>query len=296
MFGSKINLRQVVSIFVVVATCAMLFLYIQSHPTALSGLKNVTPIDLITVNLLYIASILTLAVNLNEIIRRAGKRITTYESLLVTSYASWANYLIPGQSGPGLRAVYLKVKHGVPVRLVMIGTLVYLLWLVAISTFMVLYAAFGIRGWVVLLVMTILLIVASILIFMLRADSFIQNKEGFAANIRLVVATGVWTLVQLILIGTIYYVELIAIDTRIGIVQAIGYAGVSNLSLLVAITPAAIGVREIFLAMSQGIHSISIETIAAASAVDRASYVVFLVELSLFIALSHAKDRFRLSE
>ena len=294
--GNKINTRQVTGLFLIVTTCVILFWYLWSHPIALSGLMNVTPVDLVTINLLYVSSILTLSMNLSEIVRCADKRITAYESLLVTSYSSWANYLVPGQSGPGLRAIYLKAKHGVPISLVMTGTLLYLLWLVAISTCMVFYAAFA-SGQRSALFMTVAMLVAALVItIMLKVGSAQQIEERFAARIRIVVATGFFTLIQLVLIGVIYYVELTAIDSRISIAQTAGYAGIANLSLLVAITPGALGIREAFLAISQDIHNIPVETIAAASAVDRASYLVLLAELSIFIALSHAREQFRLGE
>ncbi len=290
------QIHKVTGVLVGAGACIILIWYIQSHTLAFSKLKNVSLIDVAIVNLLYVASILALAMNLNEVTRFAGKRIALYEALLVTIYSSWANYLIPCQSGPGFRAVYLKARHGVPVKVVMLGTFAYLLWLAAISTCMVLYASFTSGGRGALLVAVAILIVVSVTIARHKAGTAIQMKERFAAHIRLVVATGVLTLVQLFLIGVIYYVELTAIDTQISIAQTAGYAGIANLSLLVAITPGAIGIREAFLAISQGIHNIPVETIAAASAVDRASYLVLLAEMSIFIVLSHAKHQFRLGE
>ena len=52
---------------------------------ALSGLMNVTPVDLVTINLLYVSSILTLSMNLSEIVRCADKRITAAESLILVT-------------------------------------------------------------------------------------------------------------------------------------------------------------------------------------------------------------------
>jgi len=45
-----------------------------------------------------------------------GKRMGLKENFMLTSYSSIANFFGPLQSGPGVRAVYLKAKHQVRLR------------------------------------------------------------------------------------------------------------------------------------------------------------------------------------
>lgn len=293
---TQLKVRRTTSLLLLVVAATILFWYLRSHPAAVSSLKNVTTSVLMTVNLLYIASTFTLVMIMNETVLFSSKKVSMYESFLVTCYSTCANYLIPGQSGPGVRALYLKTNHKVPVRVVLLGTLVYLLWVLALSTCMVLYVAASSRVKEALLVMAVLAFVVLVLLLLLRTCSAGPTKARLAAHSRLVSLVGVWTLLQLVVIAAIYYVELTAIDPRISISQTVGYSGVANLSLLVAITPGAIGIREAFLIISQNIHNIPTETIAAASALDRASYVLLLFELGIFIFFSHARNQFRLSE
>jgi uncharacterized membrane protein YbhN (UPF0104 family) len=83
--------------------------------------------------------------------------------------------------------------------------------------------------------------------------------------------------------GLAYFVELTQIAGHINIGQVLVYTATANLSLFVSLTPGAIGFRETFLILSQQLHAIPTNTIFAASVVDRAFYVAFL--LVMFVVL-----------
>ena len=73
----------------------------------------------------------------------------------------------------------------------------------------------------------------------------------------LLIRLAVVTFLQVLLTAITYFVELKAVNPHIGWHQALSYAGAANFALFVSLTPDAIGFREAFLVLSQGISHVS---------------------------------------
>jgi uncharacterized membrane protein YbhN (UPF0104 family) len=74
--------------------------------------------------------------------------------------------------------------------------------------------------------------------------------------------------------------------------QSVIYAAAANLALFVSLTPGAIGFRESFLLLTRQLHQIPNDIVFAASIIDRAFYVVFLLVLFVVLLL-FTGNRFR---
>ena len=90
-----------------------------------------------------------------------------------------------------------------------------------------------------------------------------------------------------------YYFELFHVDPSVGMAQTLVYAAAANLALFVSLTPGAIGFRESFLLLTEQLHRIPDNVVIAASIIDRAFYVVFL--LVMFAVLLGLGVRSRLT-
>src|SRR6185312_11421412 len=101
------------------------------------------------------------------------------------------------------------------------------------------------------------------------------------------------TLIQISFVAVIYYSELRSVAPGTTFGQAVIYTGAANLALYVSLTPGAIGFRESFLLFSRHLHHISSTTIVAASILDRAVYVVFLLGLAVFVFGTHVNRRLK---
>src|SRR5690606_1427151 len=55
------------------------------------------------------------------------------ENFLFNAYSSLINFFGPGQSGPGFRGVYLKIKHGLGIKQYIFITLMYYAYYAIIS-------------------------------------------------------------------------------------------------------------------------------------------------------------------
>jgi uncharacterized membrane protein YbhN (UPF0104 family) len=220
-----------------------------------------------------------------------GQRLQRRENVLLTCYTVLVNFFGPLQSGPAMRAAYLKQKFQLSLRAYTFGSLIYYAFFAIISSLFLL-AGSGPR-WPLLLGITLLVVLGCAGILGFAHRRFAGHIQGFRATPRLLAEMGAATLCQLFVTVLIYYVELRAVHTGASLLQAITYGGAANFALFVSITPGAIGFREAFLAFSRQLHHISGSGILAASVIDRSVYVVFLGVIFLFTLSMHAGARFK---
>jgi uncharacterized membrane protein YbhN (UPF0104 family) len=287
------RLKTFASPLLVVIFLAVFVYFFASHPKLRHALAATSPWTLLLIGALYVVFILCLAWVYDATLRLCGKRLPFRENFLLTCYSTIVNFFGPLQSGPGVRAVYLKQKHGVKLRDYTVASLAYYA-IYAIISALFLLSASG-KYWLLGLLATVCVVVGSIGIVVLVQRRFARKGDDLSLDFSppkigwLVLAT----LCQLLLVAVIFYVELHAIHLHASWHQAVAYGGAANFALFVALTPGAIGFREAFLAFSQQLHHISTPNILAASVIDRAVYVAFLGLLFVAVLALHADKRFR---
>ena len=111
------------------ATFGFLAWYSHSHPEVIYAIRNASALAVLCVVLLYVASIFCLTFVLQSMLHLFGLRLDQTESLLLTAYSSLVNFFGPGQSGPGLRALYLHLRLGLKIQHFALGTFIYFGWL-----------------------------------------------------------------------------------------------------------------------------------------------------------------------
>lgn len=277
----KIRWRPIVVVFVLVITAVAFIYFFANHPEVGQKLKHTSLKLIIWLLFLYFLSILALAVTTVATLRICRLTVDKGEAFLLTAYSAVINFFGPLQSGPALRAVYLKKKYDLNLKKYAAASLIYLFFWGVYSGLMLLS---GIIKWWLL----VLLVLAGISALLAkRAPAVKQRLEGL--DLRWWYYLALATLVQISFVAVIYYSELRSVSPAITFHQAIIYTGAANLALFVSVTPGAIGFRETFLLFSQHLHHISSTNIVAASILDRAVYVIFLLILALFVFLTHAK-------
>ncbi len=275
---------------ILVLTATAFVRYFQAHPQYLSELRHTEWPWLIGILIANFCGITALAALYQVLVQMTGKRLGTVENWLLTIYSSIANFFGPLQSGPGVRAAYLKTKHQVKLRAYFLATLLYYGIYAVFSAFFLLVGA---RPWW----QTILacLVAAGISGLVIRWTAGRQrNHSSFHITAPLMTSLIGFTLLQIMFIGIRYYFALRAAGTEVSLGQLVSYTGAANFALFVSITPDGIGIREAFLLFAQGIHHVSTQAIVTASLIDRATYVVFLGLLFIIALGIHARDRFRL--
>lgn len=275
--------RRYLGFAIILLTVLVFTWYLKAHPDTLEPLRAtplyLIPLLLVLYGLFLVTNFLITAITISI----SGKTYPLKDSFMLTIYSTLVNFFGPLQSGPGFRVVYLKKKIGLSIKSYTLVTALYYIAFLVISIFMMLgatYPLFTVSG---------ILIFAAIVIFIFRKRNLLSLFRSFAI-ISLV------TLIQLLIIALIYYLQLQATGYAPSIASALAYAGSANLALFVAFTPGAIGVRESFILFSQSIHNIPTDHIIAASLLDRAVYVLFLGILFIVSSGMHMDKKFRSSK
>lgn len=214
------------------------------------------------------------------------KKMPIYENFLLNSYSSLVNFFGPGQSGPGFRGAYLKLKHNVLIKQYIFITLVYYAFYALFSGLLFSVVAFQPIITLGLMLAICVGCTAIIKLYLNRNKRSLQRTTTF--KLKPIVIIGCATLIQVILLWLLYFLELSSFDSTVSLSQAAAYTGAANFALFVSLTPGAIGFREAFLVFSQNVHGISNELIVAANILDRAIYILFLGLLFLIILSLHA--------
>lgn len=280
--------KKPLGILVIVLTLGSFVYYIRGHREVIDQLQTVNLATFFLLLFLYVCMLGVLALIYDILLRLLTKRVPAKEQILLTIYSSIINFFGPLQSGPGFRALYLKKKYG--------------LSLIAYSKVSLLYYGFFVfisGGFVFLgsqpLVRSLILMVlfgsgiVGVLYFLKKRGKLVR-----VTNVNLVVWLALATLLQLLVVSLIYFVEVRAVGARVSFGQILTYTGAANFALFVSLTPGALGFRESFLLLSQRLHHIDSSVIVSANIIDRGVYVILLGVLFLVVIASHAKDKFNL--
>ena len=289
----KSHLRIAASVAILSATVFAFIYYLHSHPEYISQLRHTQPGWLVLIIASSLLAVYALSLLYDVLVRMTGKRLEPTENLLLTIYSSIANFFGPLQSGPGVRAAYLKTKHKVSLRAYFLVTLLYYTVFAVINAFCLLV---GTRPWWQAVLASVA--AAGVSYGVIKFVTSRRKSEAKLLHItpRLVAALIVFTTVQILFIGLRYYFALQAAGAHASIGQAISYTGAANFAVFVSITPDGIGIREAFLLFAQNIHHVSTHSIVAANVIDRATFILFLGLLFIVALALHANDRFRIDK
>jgi len=289
------KLRLIFGPIIILGTLFAFLWYLDHNPEVVHQLKDTSFLALLLLFLLYIGTTLALMGVLFGSLKLYKKHMTTQENFLLTSYSSLVNFFGPGQSGPGFRAAYLKLKHDVKIKQYLFATLIYYAFYAVFSGLLLVGTS---RPWwqTVLAVAAITAVCGAVIKF------FVQRNSGLTAGVSTaiirkgILLIGAFSLIQVLIIAAIYYVELRSLQSSVTVSQVLAYTGAANFALFVSLTPGAIGIREAFLVFSQNLHGIPNDLIVAANVLDRAVYVLFLGLLFVLILFMHAGSKLQLDK
>jgi len=240
--------RQGVAVLILLATLAVFVHFFSTHPEYWQQLRRLSPWRILIILAGNSLLLLILAGIYRTCIELCGKQISRRENFLLTAYSSIVNFFGPLQSGPGVRAVYLKAKLHIRLRDYTLATLLYYGLFACMNVFFLLV---GTRPWWE----TSIVVLAAIL-FSLGVIRWFQRRDKagaaaqFSPRISLIATLALLTLAQVSVQACIFYFELHTINPHIHFSQAVSYTGAADLAIFVALTPGAIGFRESFLVFS----------------------------------------------
>lgn len=270
--------KKSISVIAILVSFTFLIAYTIFNPSLIDRILKTDPRTLGLLSLLYTIILGTQLILIYMSVRLCSKKLTIKKSLFLSIYSALANFFGPLQSGPGVRAVYLKKTIGLAIREYTYATLFY-------------YAAYALINGSLLFIttwplITVLGLILSLILIILGASIF-----HFGTRLKYVLAIYTVAVAQVITTTTIYYLELHATSpgTHYSYAQAIVFSASAALSMFVSLTPGGIGIREAFIVFTQSLHHISLASIIAAGVLDRAFYVLFLIILFSISSAMHIK-------
>lgn len=273
-------------VVVLLLTIAAFAYFYAIHPEIRAQLSHISPVTLGLLLLLYLIQVAIVGLTLLYTLALCNVKLAYRETFLLTMYSAVINFFGPLQSGPALRAVYLRKKHGLKIKNFTLATIVYLGFYALFSGLFLLSGL--LKWWLVALVVVI------VLIFIWGKHSQLPIVERLKQlHLQSLGMLALVSLLQVASIAAIYYTELRAVDPAVHISQAVVYTGAANFALFVALTPGAIGFRESFLLFSRHLHHISSSNIVTANVIDRGVYILLLLLLAAAIFGTHASENFR---
>lgn len=282
----KRKIRIALGAFIVIATVVAFLWYASNNPEVLEQLSQTPLATIFIITLLYGGVLGALVIVLYGSLMAYRKSMALQENFLLNAYSSLVNFFGPGQSGPGFRAAYLKLKHNIKVKQYIFVTLVYYAFYAFFSG--ILIASAALTWWATIGILAAIIAVCWIVLRYYARKNKDLVQTSYRSFVKPFSVIGLATLLQVILLWAIYFVELRSFDANISLSQAAIYTGAANFALFVSLTPGAIGFREAFLVFSQNLHHIPNDIIVTANILDRAVYILFLGILFLFVLFLHA--------
>jgi uncharacterized membrane protein YbhN (UPF0104 family) len=282
-------------VIILLATIISLFAYfIHDHPQIITSLKHTSPWLIIILLLCYGLMMLWWMKVYNATLSLCGEPLKNKDNMLLTIYSTLANFFLPLQSGPGVRAAYLKKQHKVPVYSYLLASLLYFAIYAMISAgFLFIASSF----WWLALPAIILTAIISYFVITIAKKQFEKKTQPIKLDLskNKIIKLVAFTLAQLTTQGLIYGIELNSLHpVGISIRRVLSYTGAANFSLFVSLTPGAIGFREAFLEFSRQLHHFTTFNIIAANIIDRGVFLIFLVILFIIMIITHAKDKLKI--
>ena len=279
--------KSLISILIILTTISAVVYYLIKHQTLLTDLRKISPYLIIMIVLLYVLMLLILALIFKATIQLLDVKIRFKDNILLNAYSIFMNFFVPGQTGPIYRGYYLKTKHKVKILDFTVATAIDF----AIYTIIaILCILFGSQS----LILAFLFSVLFIFLAVLAVKIYLRKEQAkLSINFKTITTLSFITLAQFLLQFLIYLAELHSVDKTVTAKDALTYTGSAALTIFVALTPGAIGIREGFLILTNKLSHVSSSYIVLANIIDRSVYLIFLLMLGLLIITFHLNNKLK---
>ncbi len=291
---------------------AIFIAYVIKNPDVFSGLRNVSIIFLILIALGRMLVFTSNGLFIKWTAESFTRKLTTGEGIYVGILSAIGNFFGPLLGGASIRAVYLKKVHNLAYSHFTSTLLGYYLILfiincvAALTSLTLLPKTSQTKGLVLFFLIWLIVMILSMALKLPRRDKLKKVEEKRLGKKIVSVMYDIeygWhrivhdkkLLVRLFFLSILSYlasyfisfIEFRAIGAHIGIAQLGLYTAVVAISLLISITPGAIGIREGLLLFVSTTIGVSNEQILQVAVIDRA--VMFSLLFLMFMVTRSKK-------
>jgi uncharacterized membrane protein YbhN (UPF0104 family) len=286
---------------VVLCLFAVLFVwFFLTHRSEFSILAKIPLVLLVLIALFQFGVILTNVVFQVLLLKIYGIKMPWSENFVVIVKSSVINFFGFFQGGAGYRAYYLKKRYGVDYRkFALLFTANYLM-IFSVSAF------FGFVGSLLQLMSnehftnlgtTIFFAASTVFLVALmflnpnklpggnrlfrKVSEVLSGWELIVKDKKLLASLFLVSLAQFWILAGAFFFELKAVHANTSLAGLMVYSAIAGFSILVALTPAAIGFRETLLIFARQSLGVSVSIIVLSATVDRIVYFFLLLALSV---------------
>lgn len=284
--------NKIIRVLLLVLVLALFIWYFFTHQDQFQRIGNLNILQVVGIligqSLVIISNIYIIVL----FVRFVGKHIRVPDAARIAAYSSLVNFFGFLQGGVGLRAVFLKKQFDISIKRYFALTLSQYFVLFSIAGFMIvagLYMTLG-SQWTapVLAVIFGTLAIAYVVARFFEPKVFraiAERLRDISIVFQIKPLLGLFLACLLQLAGAMLAnaIELSAVGSNVTIGGLLVYTGVSQFSILIALTPGAIGIREGLLLLIQNQMQLTTQDIILASTIDR---VVYFITLGLFTPLA----------
>ena len=270
------NYKKLFSIFVLILILALAFFYIYKNFSDFKSLTLVSPHLIFYIVIFFLINYIFIGIITRELIASLNVKLSHKESFMISVFTGFYNLITPLRGGMAARAVYLKKKHNFSYSnfFATLSASYVLTFLIAgflglLSTYLI-YSKEGILSIPLLILFlgaftSMLLIITISPKFKLTKNSlvnkFINVINGWhliKSNIKLVSTISILTIIQILIASYMLQLQFQVFGIEISFMKCLFLSSIGSLSILIAITPANLGIAEavtVFSALTIGISA-----------------------------------------
>ncbi len=311
--------KNILSIILTITVLLLFGIYLYNNPQILIILKDISPLSLIIIMILFLLLFLLEGVFIKVTLNIFDKHIDLKEAYYLSTISRIGNYLLPMRAGAIFRATYLKNKYQFEYSKFLSTLYAYYILLFLLNSFLALsvllfkYLSISIF-YPAISLFFLLLFFTTLFVILFRKtiptregkglkyinkgigifNKFLTSWDMIVKRKKLFFSLLLLTMGNILINGVIFYVEFLSLKININILDIVLYTCLSGVSLLVSITPGSLGLREaIFLFTSESI-GLSQDQIMQLAFLDRG--VLFLLLLILLIVITVFVKKFKLKD
>ena len=268
------KLKNLISIGILLIIVALFIYYIIQHISDFQQLSLVNPFYLVILLALFIFTYYLISIITKNLLYPLGVKLKGFEAFALSIVTGFYHLITPFRGGTITRAVYLKKKHEFSYTnfLASLAGKYLIIFLTAsfiglITTLFINYI-YGSFSWIIFFVflaifLPLLLIVVLSPKLSLTKNNFINRfikvVNGWHLiknNKRVIIIITLVSILQLIIGAFMFYFQFRVFGIEVEFIKCLFLASIGSLSILIAITPAGLGINEaviVFSALTIGI-------------------------------------------
>lgn len=310
----KMRRNKLLSIILVVIFIALFANYFADHRQDFSSLFQLNPYLITVAALGYLSSFFANGLFIKTIVEPFGKRIPYREAYYVSLLSSIGNYFGPLMGGTGIRAVYLKKKAGIKYTdfiSTLYGNYVIVFFVAAvfgIFSLFLLHDNVSANAFYPLALFFVGTAIGLIMVMDKTTHRFFEKilKKFFKSDGLVLRIFNSWlkilnypgmvksllgvSVLNLLILMLINYVEFKMVGISLSLGALMLYAVLGSFSILISLTPGALGIREGIYLLTAGVIGVTSNEILAVALIDRSIQFLVMVLGWVAISLTRAKE------